>query len=374
MSDRNQRRRQRLKKPRRRRAAISLTVDFFCSNCEAQLRTSQAKSGQFITCPVCDTSLRVPVDAEVPSVSPYQDSFPEEADDLRQQWSGRSRSAPASDAESDLGEETGFNWKAAKCPICSTPLSSPNAECEWCRDVEVKGTPAAACTAQAITLRSWDIYKNTFNQCILAGIFDLIATIVGVTIVFLVAILVATTLSFNREIALLSVLIVFGLGFTLVVGSLAAGNYRFFIALCRGESPKASHLMHFDRKTGQVVVAGAIYWGLAIVGLICGIIPGLIVMSRFWPHGRLIVDRDLGIVDSLIESARLTRGRFGVVFPVFLLHFLILVTSASLSIVGAMFAFPLAGILYSVTYLALTDVVAEKDPMRSNLWGIDKVE
>ena len=60
----------------------------------------------------------------------------------------------------------------------------------------------------------------------------------------------------------------------------------------------------------KVLIASFLYAILVGLGLICLIIPGIIVAIRCSLYLQFLVDKDIGIIESLKESARITKGSF----------------------------------------------------------------
>lgn len=94
-----------------------------------------------------------------------------------------------------------------------------------------------------------------------------------------------------------------------------------------------------------------ILYGLAIVlGLICLIVPGIILMLRLGAYMNAMVEKDMGIIDSLKYSWNLTRGNGLNLFVIFLFSILVIIAGCIALIVGLLFAFPMMMLMWTVAY------------------------
>jgi hypothetical protein len=78
----------------------------------------------------------------------------------------------------------------------------------------------------------------------------------------------------------------------------------------------------------------------------------------------LVIDRDAGVLDSLLLSWRLCQNQVGTITLVYFVQFAVLLTGFLAFCVGLIFALPLIPLLEAVTYLALTGgaTSGEKEP------------
>ena len=80
---------------------------------------------------------------------------------------------------------------------------------------------------------------------------------------------------------------------------------------------------------------------------------GLYLMARWLMYFYVIVDRDAGGLESLLQSWQLTRNRVGTIILVFFLTFLVYLAGILALCVGIIFSAPLAVLMFAVTYVAL---------------------
>lgn len=89
---------------------------------------------------------------------------------------------------------------------------------------------------------------------------------------------------------------------------------------------------------------------MTTVGFILLIVPGIIVLLRFGMYQSAIVDRNMGIIESLKYSWELTKGNGLNLFVIGLFTILILLAGCIAMFVGMLFAFPMMFLMWIVAY------------------------
>lgn len=89
---------------------------------------------------------------------------------------------------------------------------------------------------------------------------------------------------------------------------------------------------------------------MLIVGLLLLVVPGIIVLIRFGMYQNAIVDRNMGVIDSLKYSWNLTAGNSLNLFVILLFSVLIMVAGCMALIIGLLFAFPMIWVMWIVAY------------------------
>jgi len=117
-------------------------------------------------------------------------------------------------------------------------------------------------------------------------------------------------------------------------------------------------------------LAAAILVGLAVVfGLILFIIPGVILMLMFAFVKFLVIDRDLGPIEAMKESAHITHGHRFELLLLFLAIIGLNVFGAILLIVGLLVTIPVSMLSLAYTYRTLarqtSDAHANTSPISS---------
>lgn len=115
----------------------------------------------------------------------------------------------------------------------------------------------------------------------------------------------------------------------------------------RGKTPDMSALWQVGKKYWLRLFALSIVIGLAIVGgLILLIVPGLIMIRRYFLAPYVMVDKNTGILDSMRQSAALSKPYSGSVWGVIGVSVLLSVPGV-IPIIGSFISLAL-GVLYSV--------------------------
>jgi hypothetical protein len=93
-----------------------------------------------------------------------------------------------------------------------------------------------------------------------------------------------------------------------------------------------------------------IFMVMFMAGLILLVVPGIIVFLRFGMYQNAIVDRNMGIIQSLGYSWELTKGNGLSLFVIFLFCILVFFAGCLAMIVGLLFAFPMMFLAWTVAY------------------------
>lgn len=114
-----------------------------------------------------------------------------------------------------------------------------------------------------------------------------------------------------------------------------------------GKKPSLTHLFNVAKKYwlrifGLLLVIGV----LTLIGLILLIVPGLIVIRRYFLAPYVMIDRNLSISKAMSESARLTKINTGAIWGIIGVMFLIALLGV-IPLIGPLLSFGL-GVLYSV--------------------------
>ncbi len=98
------------------------------------------------------------------------------------------------------------------------------------------------------------------------------------------------------------------------------------------------------------IVATILYLLAVLAGLILLIVPGIILIIRMGLYGYLIVDKKMGIIDSLKESMRLTKGNALNLFLFWFVLLGVLILGFLAIIVGLLVAIPVTLLAYVFVY------------------------
>jgi uncharacterized membrane protein len=113
------------------------------------------------------------------------------------------------------------------------------------------------------------------------------------------------------------------------------------------------------RKVLKFLVAMFLYVLIIIVGFLFFIIPGIILMFRLSFFAHLMVDKDMGIIQSLTASATITRGSVWNLFVFNLFFAGVAVIGALFFLIGLFAAYPVIFISSAYAYRRLVDRAEE---------------
>jgi uncharacterized membrane protein len=139
--------------------------------------------------------------------------------------------------------------------------------------------------------RSWPLFKD--NLGVLVGAFIVYSILVGMGSNF-----TDEHTSFN----------LLGLVSFIIAGPLTAGLYAMVLRVQRHEPVVFSDLFEGFREFGRAFGVYVLTTIALIVGFLLLVVPGIILAVGLWPGLFLVMDDDLGVVDTLKEAWALTDG------------------------------------------------------------------
>lgn len=316
-----------------------MPIEFRCTQCNRLLRTGDETAGKKAKCPECGAIVTIP--------------------------------APGAPAEA-AGPPAGADAPSPFAPIepppsaAATPFgpgAAPDAENPYASPADYTlGAPAYTAAPGAIVPtridagdvlgRAWTIYKDQMLMCIggvlIVGILNwLVGQIVNVGST------VVGELAGEQEVAL---------AFSML-GSFAAqlfalwlniGLKLLLLNIARGRTASLGHLFQGGPYFLTALVATILVFLINLAGLMLLIIPGIIFALMLSQYLYLIVDRNVGIIESLELSRRITYGNKLTIFVIGLLATALVVLGLLMCCVGVIFTGPLVSLMSAVAYLAMT--------------------
>jgi uncharacterized membrane protein len=133
-----------------------------------------------------------------------------------------------------------------------------------------------------------------------------------------------------------------------------AGMTIFALHVARGQAYSMGDLFAGGRHFISMLVALSLFGLLVAIGLGCLIVPGVILMLGCYFFIPAIVDRDLGPIEALKESWRITSGKKGDIFLLVLGMAGVCVAGFCACCIGLLIAVPVCQIAQVYAYLRLT--------------------
>jgi len=294
-----------------------MPIEFRCTHCQKLLRTPDDTAGKQAKCPECGAILTIPPPGSVP---------------------------PAAAGGGAYGGGPGVPPPFAERP---GPAASP-----------FGASPgfALAGTLQPTRIdmgdifgRTWEIFKEHWANC-------LAAWIVLAVISFLVIMvgMVAVRLAMGAVLGGLGVFLVY-IGLGVFFAWLGVGNMIFCLKLARGQPATLADLFTGGPYLWTFILASLLFNVIVFAGMFLCVIPGVIFALMFSQHVFLIVDRKVGVLESLSMSNELTNGNKLTLFAIWLVagiagNLLTLLTCG----LGALVLVPYMMLLAPVIYLAMS--------------------
>ena len=131
---------------------------------------------------------------------------------------------------------------------------------------------------------------------------------------------------------------------------LSLGVTRIGLKLVSGEPAEVGMLFGEGSKLLRTIGASILYWLMVSIGLLLLIVPGIYLAIRFGQFQSAIVDRDLGVLDSLAYSSDITTNNRMSLFGLAVLNMLIVLAGAIALCIGMIFAIPIVWLASLTAY------------------------
>lgn len=295
-----------------------MTIEFSCSHCNKVLKTSDDKAGRKAKCPQCGEPVTVPM----PDAPADDDGFDE-------------FDAPVPEANSFLAEQTVreedsfLSGGQQVCPMCGESVPAGAVKCDYCGETlqatgrtELKEWQPRKIEMGAVLSRAWEVFTSNLGRVIglhvMAYLLSVVAAVAVMFLFFIVAVAVAAVLRQANPGILIALLIV-GYFVVILFNSLfqlyfMLGVLSYILKLVRGEEPSFNELFSGWPYLGRMLLCSIVFFIMYALGLVCLIIPGIIIGLMFGPYPYMLIDRNLPGIEALTESRHITKGNLGVLF------------------------------------------------------------
>lgn len=339
-----------------------MPIDFRCQHCGKLLRVGDETAGRQAQCPACGSVQTIPAATpapELPSAPPARAAAA----------GGNPFGPPLPMPPAALGGEQNPYQAPPSYPGRET-YGAPGAA----------GTPPYRATRidiGGVLSRSWEVYNDQLWMCVAVFLLGLLVNYAAqVPSQIANAALPAAQLPLSAIIFTNLLLFVFQFVFQTWIG---VGQTIFFLKVARGEAASAGMLFQGGPYLLRAILASLLFLlGLVAIAMLCAIpavavyfatkepgpaigvfvvvflFPQLYAMLTFFQYFYLIVDRDLGVVESLSASREITRGNKLATFAVLLICGLLYIAGVFACCVGAIFTGAYAMLAMAVMYLAMS--------------------
>jgi phage FluMu protein Com len=318
-----------------------MAIEFRCTQCSKLLQTPDDTAGKHAKCPVCGTIVQIPAAGTVapePSSGGMGGGMPPSSPD-----GGASPFAPAS--QPIPGPDSLNPYQSPAAYGTMPPLLSPSGEIQH-----------TIIDVGDIFSRTWTIFKQQWGM-IWVAILIIGGINFGASMMlnFLQMILEQAARQ-QREIALagIVVIVVGRLGLAVLTVWLNIGQAIYMLKIARGEPADLGTIFSGGQKLLTVLLASILYGLIVLGGFLLLIIPAIIFSLMFSQFLYLIVDRGVGVTDSLSLSKEITRGNKMTMFAINLLSLLLFIAACLPCCLGLLVATPYFTLMNPVIYLTMT--------------------
>ncbi len=131
---------------------------------------------------------------------------------------------------------------------------------------------------------------------------------------------------------------------------LAAGLSRAALNVCSGKEAAVADLFGQVGKVVALAVSTILFYLMVFVGLFALMIPGIYLALRFSFFITAIVDRNLGPIEALKYSYRITKNNVMSLFGLGVVSVLVAIAGVLALFVGLIFAIPVVTLAYTLAY------------------------
>lgn len=318
-----------------------MSIEFYCTQCDAFLRAPDSKQSLAISCPHCLARVWVPQNSELERLEDFDDAW--QTDEENDQFAAAALQAATNQFQSlannspDLkqcvrcGKHTEFaeSW----CGNCGKRFPSP----DYLGPNEVD--------LGRILSETWRVFSKNWKPCFAVTLLDTFLTFAGIIIAFFIGGFSAALVAKNPGSSILAFLVVAGLGLSVLLSMFAVGHLRFYLELCRNQSPDLRSSLNFQGPIGAILVGGIVYWSLFLL-----ILPAIFL----WPFGRVVLDQKRSAVSAICRTLELSGKHVGVCMALFVIKIGALLASGMIPVAGTLIVTPYLAILNTVAYLHFT--------------------
>ena len=311
-----------------------MSIEFRCSQCNKLLRTGDDTAGKQAKCPECGTIQAVPQPGTT-TAGPGGPSGPPSPPPPGSPFS------PGAPPDAGAGTEI--------------PYQSPGEFAGTAPDdVQPQGgfTPTRI-EIEDVFSRTWTIFKQQWGTCLIG-----LAVAFGVNIVVNVVVtggagVIGAVANDETVTAITSFMgNVITTLFSVWIG---IGQAFYFLKIARGRQPEVGEIFSGGPYFLPVLGASILFGLIVLLGYVLLIVPGVILSMMFSQYYFLILDRRLGVMDSLNTSREFMIGNKLTVFLIWLIAgFVALLIVLLTCFVGIFAVAPFMSLLTPVMYLAIT--------------------
>lgn len=316
-----------------------MAIEFRCTKCNKLLRTADDTAGKHAKCPECGEILLIPAPASpIPPLSSSGSAPPPPQSPL-----------PGGGNPFASNPQPQYQYE----PDSGNPYQSPNPFSPLPTTQAAPGDirPTIIDLGDLMS-RAWEIYKREWGTCLVL-VLIIIGCNIGFGMVFGIANNIIVAVTRDQDIAA-----IFSLFTNFISQILQAwitiGQIRCFLRVARGQPVEFGEIFTGGPWLLRIIGASILYGLMVFGGVLLFIVPGIILALMFGQYYYLIVDRDLGVMDSLKTAKQITDGNKLTLFLLGLVCFGLTIAGFLALCVGLLAVIPYITLLQVMAYLTMT--------------------
>ena len=300
-----------------------MPIEFRCTKCQKLLRTPDGSSGREAKCPQCGAIVKIPE----PAAYEHAASMPAPP--------VPSSSAPPSSPDNPYAS-----------PSRLAPQTDP-------RYVEHAFRPTRIEVGDVLS-RTWEVFKLRWLACV-AATWGVPLILAGVCAPFILIVVFTSMNARDDAASVVAASLLLGAVATIASVWMALGIHAFMLKVARGEEVAARDLFGETSQLVPALLATILVGAAAMVGFMLLIVPGIILSLMFSQFINVMVDRRVGVIESLRLSIEATEGNKVTLFLLGLLMWAVNTVAATLTCgLSTLVVAPFISLMGSVAYLAMT--------------------
>jgi hypothetical protein len=327
-----------------------MPIEFRCTQCGKLLRTPEDTAGKRAKCPECGTVLTIPVpQVGLPGPQPPAGATVP-------------GSPPPLPGESGGGVPPGGYAYQPASPFAPgrPPAGPPNpyqSPSPYPGQVPL-ADPGGVIRRTPLDFgdvfgRTWKIFARQWSSCVLVCFVALL--LYGAGVVVWVALMAATNPTGKTPAGPVVVMLLGLPALMMFFIWLGIGQSLFFLKTARGQEATLHDLFTGGPHFWPVLGASILFMLIVSAGMLLCYVPGVIFMLMFSQYYYLILDRKVGVVESLELSKELTTGSKLMLFAIQLVAGVVMqVLFYATCGLGLLAAVPFMALLNAVVYLAMS--------------------
>ena len=324
-----------------------MPIEFRCSECNKLLRTGDDTAGRQAKCPECGAIMDIPSPGTQP-VGPPAPAPPQDAPS-GPDAPGSPFGAGSPGPSSPFGTPGGMGGFQPDDP--TNPYQSPASYADVPIGHAAKGPIVPTIIDMGdIFSHTWDILKERFLPCLGAvlvvvlisnGVHQLLSFMAGM----------AGAAAGDEAISVTLAVVAWFVGVAISIW-LGIGQAMFLLKIARGEEAPFGTIFAGGPYFLTVLLASLLVGLIVCCGYLLLIVPGVIFALMYSQFYYLVIDRDMGVMESLETSKQIMVGNKATLFAIYLVSVMAVVVVIPCTLcIGLFVIVPYLSLMAVVIYL-----------------------